>query len=159
MMKLLKSYIEKEWRIVGKSKINSKKVVIDGHEFDSQTEAEYYQYLKSRDDVKEIVLQPQFTLIEHFQIRCSRCVGGQVISPKTGNVIQCKTCKGTGFRDRQSWTYRADFEVLYDDGKIEVIDVKGFANERFPLVRKMFEYTEGYELLVVKKVKGQWKYV
>jgi ribosomal protein S27E len=139
-------------------KIASKKTIVDGHEFDSQTEAEYYEYLKGRDDVKDIVLQPRFTLMNHFQIRCSRCEGGHVISSKTGNVIQCKTCRGTGCRDRQAWTYKADFEVLYDTGKVEVVDVKGWANENFRLVRKMFEYTQGFELLVVKKSKGGWKY-
>lgn len=139
-------------------KITSKKTVIDGHEFDSQTEAEYYEYLKSRDDVEEIILQPQYTLLESFEIECGRCYIGRVKSPKTGKPTKCKTCKGTGKRTRQPWTYKADFEVVYKSGLMEVIDVKGFANERFPLVRKMFEHTHGFELLVVKKTKTGWKY-
>lgn len=142
-----------------KAKINAIKVTVDGHEFDSKTEAEYYQYLKSRDDVEDIILQPQYTLLEPFDIGCGRCCMGKVESTKTGNMINCKTCGGTGKRKRQAWTYTADFEVDYTSGMMEVIDVKGFANERFPLVRKMFEYTQGFELLVVKKIKGQWKYV
>ncbi len=140
-------------------KIASKKTEIDGHLFDSQTEAEFYQYLKSRDDVGDIILQPQFTLLDAFEIECGRCFMGKVESPKTGKEINCKTCKGTGKRTRQAWTYKADFEVWYNNGMKEVIDVKGWANERFPLVRKMFERTQGIELLVVKKTKGGWKYV
>lgn len=141
------------------SKINSKKTVVDNIEFDSQTEAEYYEYLKSREDIEEITLQPQYTLIEAFVIDCGRCIKGKVESPKTGRLINCKTCEGTGKRKRQAWTYKADFEVIYKNGILEVIDVKGFANERFPLVRKMFEHKEGFELLVVKKTKTGWKYV
>lgn len=140
-------------------KINSKKVIIDGHEFDSLTEAEYYQYLKSRDDIKGIVLQPQYTLMKPFKICCGRCHLGKVKSSKTGNMVKCKTCEGTGFRTRQAWTYKPDFLVEYANGVYDVIDVKGWTNERFPLVRKMFEYTQGFELLVVKKIKGQWKYM
>jgi hypothetical protein len=140
-------------------KIASKKTIVDGHEFDSQTEAEYYEYLKSRDDVEDIALQPRYTFVESFEITCSRCVMGQIKSPKTGNLIKCSTCRGTGIRERRPWTYKADFRVIYNDGKVEVIDVKGWANENFRLVRKMFEYTQGFELLVVKKTKGGWKYV
>jgi len=140
-------------------KINSTKTVVDGHEFDSKTEAEYYEYLKKRDDIDWIDLQPRFTLLPAFEIGCGRCYKGKVQSPKTGKLIKCKPCGGTGKRTRQAWTYKADFQVWYKDGMMEVIDVKGFANERFPLVRKMFEHTEGYELIVVKKTKNGWKYV
>jgi hypothetical protein len=140
-------------------KINSVKVVIDGHEFDSTSEGQYYEYLKSRADVLDIDLQPHYTLVEPFEFECRRCIAGRIKSPKTGNLIKCKACNGEGYRNKQPWTYKADFKVTYDNGKVEVIDVKGWANERFPLVRKMFEYTQGFELLVVKKHKGGWKYV
>jgi hypothetical protein len=43
------------------------------------------------------------------------------------------------------------------NGNVEVIDVKGHANERFPLVKKMWERKYGQELIVVKKVNGKWK--
>jgi hypothetical protein len=140
-------------------KIASKKTEVDGHLFDSQTEAEFYQYLKSRDDVEHIQLQPQYIFLFPFEIKCSRCDIGKVPSPKTGKPIKCKACNGTGQRARQGWTYTADFQVRFKNGAYLVYDVKGWANERFPLVRKMFEKTQGYELLVVKKTKGGWKYV
>lgn len=140
-------------------KIASKKTVVDGHEFDSQTEAEYYEYLKSRDDVKEIFLQPRFTLLEPFEFACGRCDGGKVKSQKTNKMVKCKACNGEGKRSKRAWTYTADFEVRLKGGITQIVDVKGFANERFPLVRKMFERTQGFELLVVKKTKTGWKYV
>lgn len=140
-------------------RIKSKKAFHNGIEFDSATECEYYKYLLYDYDVREIVLQAQYTLVKAFTLPCRKCEKGKVESPKTGNLIKCLSCKGTGVKTRQPWTYKADFRVTYHDGRVEVVDVKGWANERFPLVRKMFEYTQGVELMVVKKVKGGWKYV
>lgn len=139
-------------------KINSKQVVIDGHTFDSKTEGEYYLYLQSLPNVKAIILQPQYTLLEPFTVVCNKCNGkGKVPSEKTERLILCRTCEGTGKRKRQGWNYTADFEVHYTDWTPdEVIDVKGHANERFPLVKKMFEYTTGLPLIVVQKKKGEW---
>lgn len=139
-------------------KINSKKTIAGGLVFDSQTEAEYYLYLTNNPEVKHIEIQPKYTLLEPFKIRCSKCKGeGKTPSPKTQRLIKCRTCEGTGKRSRQAWTYKADFKVYYINGHEEVIDVKGYANERFPLVKKMWERKYEQELVVVKKVKGGWK--
>lgn len=137
-------------------KINSKKTSYDGIEFDSLLEKQYYEHLKGRDDVKNIVLQPQFILMEEFYITCGRCDNGKKHSPKTGNIIKCSRCKGTGKIKRRSWRYTADFEVTYTDDTQEIIEVKGHPNERFPLVRKMFEHQYGFELTVIKRIKGEW---
>lgn len=138
-------------------KINSKQIEIDGHVFDSKTEAEFYETLKNDTSVKHIELQPQFILLDGFEANCRNCVGtGKVSSVKTGRQIQCKRCEGSGVKHRQPWTYKADFKVTYQDGTQEVIDVKGYANERFPLVKKMWEYRNRQELIVVKKQKGKW---
>lgn len=139
-------------------KIKSRKTIVDGIEFDSQTEADFYKHLMSRDDVKDIELQPKFTLVDEFLIDCGRCDEGKVPSPKTGNPINCRTCRGTGKRTRQSWTYTADFRIIWEDGHEDIVDVKGWANERFNLVRKMFEYKHKKELLVVKRQKNGWRY-
>lgn len=72
-------------------------------------------------------------------------------------MIKCRACEGKGKKSRQPWTYKADFKVTYMNGNVEVIDVKGHANERFPLVKKMWERKYGQELIVVKKVNGKWK--
>lgn len=141
-----------------KRKIKSKKATVDGVEFDSTSEADFYKWLLRRDDVHGIELQPQYTLLEEFFVICARCRDGKVISSKTGNPINCKTCSGTGKRKRQSWTYTSDFRIIWEDGHEDVVDVKGFANERFPLVRKMFEKQYGKELLVAKKQRNGWVY-
>lgn len=139
-------------------KIASKKTEVDGHLFDSETESEYYVHLKNDPSVINIIIQPQYTLLEAFKIQCGKCLGrGNTPSPKTGKPIKCKTCEGTGKRSRQAWTYKADFRVTYQDGYEEVIDVKGWANDRFPLVKKMWERQNGQELVVVKKTKNGWK--
>lgn len=141
-------------------KINAIKTEIDGYEFDSLTEAEFYKHLKSRDDVKWMKVHPQYKLLDEFEVKCGRCYYGKVKSSKTGKKINCKRCKGEGFIKRQSWTYTPDFEVHWTDGSRAYFDVKGgFKNERFNLVKKMFERTFGTELLVVKNVKGEWKYM
>ena len=57
---------------------------------------------------------------------------------------------------RRGWEYHADFKVIYNNGEYEVIDVKGYADQRFPLVKKMFEHTQNKPLTVVKKIKGKW---
>lgn len=137
--------------------IPSKKTLAHGILFDSSDEAAYYDYLLKDQSVEGVVRQPQYTLLEPFTVECSKCKGeGKVPSPATGRKIQCRTCKGTGEKKRQSWTYKADFLVKYKDGHEEVVDVKGFANERFPLVRKMWEKQTGKELIVVKKTKKGW---
>jgi hypothetical protein len=140
-------------------KINSKKVVYNDIEFDSKTEGEYYQYLINNQEglgIQKIMLQHSFELIPGFNVDCLECRKGMVKSPKTGKLIQCKKCKGEGVNKRQSWTYTADFVIFYKDKQSEVIDVKGFANERFPLVKKMFEWKYGKRLIVVEKSKKGW---
>jgi DnaJ-class molecular chaperone len=90
-------------------------------------------------------------------VDCKKCIGeGKKPSPKTGKLIKCVRCEGTGKISKQSWSYTADFLIEYNDGYSEVIDVKGHANERFPLVKKMFEYKNGHELIVVEKSKKGW---
>ncbi|MCC2361694.1 DUF1064 domain-containing protein [Bacillus cereus] len=112
-------------------RINSRKTVVLGIEFDSKTEAEYYLVLKSNPEVVEIELQPQYMLLEGFYI----------------------TTREGKRKKRRDWKFTADFLVTYKDGTQEVIDVKGYANDRFPYMKKMFEYRYKQELVVVMKDK------
>ena len=141
------------------AEIKSKKVSYYGHDFDSQSEGEFFLLLRSDPTVEKIELQPQYTLIEAFTVDCGKCRGeGKVKSPKSKNMIQCRSCKGTGESKRRPWTYKADFLVTYKDGRQEVIDVKGgFTDAKFPYVKKMFEWVTGQELVVWKKTKKGWK--
>lgn len=112
-------------------RINSRKTVVLGIEFDSKTEAEYYLVLKSNPEVVEIELQPQYMLLEGFYI----------------------TTREGKRKKRRDWKFTADFLVTYKDGTQEVIDVKGYGNDRFPYMKKMFEYRYKQELVVVMKDK------
>lgn len=96
------------------SKYRSRKVVVDGIRFDSKKEADKYcelKLLKKAGIVKEIVLQPLFLLQPAYMHR--------------GKKIR-------------AITYRADFKVTYADGRIVVIDVKGYRTKEYQLKKKMF---------------------
>ena len=98
------------------SKYKNKKIEIDGFTFDSKAEATYYQqlkWLKANKSIKDFELQPKFVLQESF--------------------------KKNGVHHR-AITYIADFKVINLDKSVEVIDIKGFPNDVFPLKRKLFEY-------------------
>ncbi len=98
------------------SKFHNKKTIIDGILFDSQMESHYYLYLKELKEqgvVVDFKLQPVFILQEGFY------KDGKKIRP-----IQ----------------YIADFEVTYNDGHVEIIDVKGKLTDTFLIKRKMLLY-------------------
>ncbi|NLZ69228.1 MAG: DUF1064 domain-containing protein, partial [Spirochaetales bacterium] len=99
-----------------KSKYNNKITYVDGIRFDSKREADYYKellLLKRSGEVKEIELQPKFTLLEAFR--------------KNGVA-------------HRSITYKADFKVTYKDNRVEIIDVKGVETQAFKIKRKLFEH-------------------
>lgn len=138
-------------------KIASKKVEYDNHLFDSETEYRYYLHLKEDPNVAKIELQPQYVLMDGFAVECRECRGtGEGVSERTGKKVMCRRCKGLGVKDRQAWSYKADFLITYKSGGQDVVDVKGFITDRFRLTRKMFEFTTGKELVVIMwdKKKG-----
>lgn len=84
-----------------KSKYKAKKITIDGHTFDSKMEAEYYMFLKRYKDYGEVIeieLQPVFELQPTFKYQ--------------GETVR-------------SIKYILDFKVMYADGRIEYVDIKG----------------------------------
>lgn len=139
-------------------KFNSKAVVIDGITFDSLTEGAFYEYLKRDQTVELIEVQPEYQIIKPYSVACKRCAGGgKLVSPKTGNPINCRLCEGKGQREKPGAKYTADFKVTYFDGFAEVIDVKGGPVGRdFPLRQKLFELKTGMELIVIRLKGKEW---
>lgn len=117
------------------SKYNNKKVVYAGITFDSKAERDYYLYLlelKERGIVTDIQLQPSFLLQPKFR--------------KNGKLYR-------------EITYKADFEVTYADGHVEIVDVKGMVTKDFAIKQKLFEYKyPELRLLLVaySKIDGGW---
>ena len=128
-----------------------KKTEIDNIVFDSQTEAEYYEYLKYNEDVVKIEMQKEFILQNKFLI-----VDGERIeeSHKDFKKIQ----KANPGCTTQAIKYIADFVVTYKDGSVKVIDVKGQKTADFKLKEKMFNYMypQYNKLFCVVKYKGEW---
>lgn len=96
-------------------------------------ELDYYQYLLEQmetGDVIDIELQPVFLLQEKF------------------------TYMGKNIRKIE---YKADFRVKYEDGRVEVIDVKGLATDCFKLKFKIARCKYKDTIFkCVKKYKGEW---
>lgn len=116
------------------TKYKNKKVEIDGIEFDSIVEGEYYAYLKDlkkKGKIKDFEVQPLYVIQDSF-----------VKSGKKWSQIK----------------YTADFRVVYHDLTEEVIDIKGFTTTAFALKRKMFEKKFPFPLKLVTKslIDGGW---
>lgn len=116
------------------SKYNAKKVIIDGIKFDSKVEGEYYKHLlqeKEEGKIKDFTLQPEFILQPKFE--------------KNGKkYLPIK--------------YKADFKIIHNDDRIEIVDIKGFTTTDFKLKNKMFNYNFEYPLtlLTYSKIDGGW---
>lgn len=98
------------------SKYHSRKAIIDNITFDSQAEARYYRQLKMLKMSGEVIdfeLQPTYILQEGYK---------------------------RGKRKVQPITYKADFLVIYRDGRQEIVDVKGAKTEVYKIKKKLFEY-------------------
>lgn len=135
----------------------SKKVECMGYTFDSVTEKDYYLLLlenKERAGIKEITVHPKYEIIPAHYYVCPLCYGTKTtISKKTGNDVQCPKCRGKGHIKHAASYYTPDFVIEYNHGGVKVVDVKGYANEGFPLRKKLFEAVHKKYVTVVKKDK------
>ena len=98
-----------------KSKYHAKKVLINGIQFDSIMESRFYLLLQAFKRTGKIInfeMQKKFVLIPSFK--------------KNGKTIR-------------EIAYIADFVVYGNDGKVDVIDIKGLETPEFKLKYKMFE--------------------
>lgn len=109
-----------------KSKYSSAKTNIDGITFDSKKESEFYAELKLREKAGEIShlrLQPRYLLQEAFRY------------------------DGKQYREME---YVADFEYV-EDGKVVVVDVKGFKTAVYMLKKKLFLYKYGDKIEFIEE--------
>ena len=108
-------------------KYNAVKTEFGGIKFASKKEAEYYEkllILKQAGEVVDIKLQPEFELQEGYV--------------KDGKKIR-------------PIKYIADFMVAYKDGRVEIIDVKGYKfKEVYLLKKKLFHYK--FKHLTIKEM-------
>ncbi len=97
---------------IKQNKYKNKKVVIDGIEFDSKKEGNYYLKLKTMQDlgiIRELKVQPKFLLIDTIYYK-------NKVYPKTN--------------------YIADFQYIENDtNKIKVIDIKSKATAKDKVYR------------------------
>jgi len=117
-----------------KSKYNAHRVTTNGGlTFDSKREEKRYWQLKNDPQVIAIEVHPSFEIFQPFR----KCLPCRLILRKTKGD-RCPVCgeKTIAFR---GISYVADFKVTYQDGRVEIEDVKGVETEAFKLKKKMFE--------------------
>ena len=151
---MAKSKQTKQKRTKEMGRYYHKKTEVDGIVFDSQTEAEFYQYLKEEQQQGRVLsfeMQKTFVLQDKFII-----VDGKKIEGADENFKKIQ--KENPGRTIKAINYIADFVVVYSDGTVRVIDVKGAKTPDFKLKEKMFnyKYPEYNELLCIVKYKKQW---
>ena len=128
---------------MGKSKWGNKKVVIDGIEFASKTEGNYYLYLKQlqeNGEISNLRLQVDYEIIP--------AVWGE-------KVVHLKTkTKTVPYSIQRATHYRADFVYIETaTGKEHVVDVKGKTaplTEGFELKRKMMRAFNNIDVEIVR---------
>lgn len=136
-------------------KIKHIKTTIDSIKFDSKTEANYYQYLKENKtklNIKEFKLQPEFILQEKYLL-----IDNKVVIPKDDKELRKLQRKFPGCTV-QPIKYIADFLITYNDGTQEVVDVKGLKTADFKIKEKMFnfKYPQYGKLKCVSYYKNNW---
>ena len=124
------------------SKYNNKKVVVDGMEFDSKKEANYYLYLKQKEgngEISGLQMQVPFEIIP--AVYGKRLVH---LKTKTKEVEYCI---------QRATHYVADFVyVITATGQKEVVDVKSEItrkNAEYRLKKKMMLAFNGISIVEV----------
>ena len=97
------------------NKYHARKTTVCGRTFDSKREAEVYLMLREKlrlGEIKHLECQPTYTLLESF--------------------------RDNQGKPQREITYTPDFMVEYDDGRREVIEVKGVRTRDYMLRKKLF---------------------
>ena len=109
------------------NKYGAKKVEIDGHIFFFFLEGRYYEhllYLMNDGVVESFEMKKSYTLLDKFP------------HPKTGKTVR-------------AIKYTPDFEVIYADGHVEVVDTKGMKTRDFVMRCKMFMFRYQIPLVII----------
>ena len=101
------------------TKYGNKWVEIDGIRFQSKKEGGYYQFLKAEKPAGRII---DFKRQVPFPIHINK-------------ILICR--------------YYADFAVYYPNGKVNIIDVKGFKTDVYKLKKKMVKAQ--YGIIIIEK--------
>jgi len=107
-----------------RSKYGAIKTTVDGITFDSKKEADFYGRLKVLQKgglIKTIELQPQFK----WKMICFHP------DDLTAPIYN------------KNYKYIADFRVTWSDGKVQIIDVKGFLTQTYKQKKKIVEKIYG----------------
>lgn len=116
--------------------------------FDSKLEERRYYQLKKDPRISSIDVHPVFEIFPATR-KCPRCK--EIFELPTAKCPN-KGCGGKLLVFR-AIHYIADFRVIYQDGHIEIEDVKGVETEAFKIKRKLFE--AAYPDLTLKIVTSQ----
>ena len=134
-------------RTKSEGKIAHKKTIIDGIQFDSKMESEYYLYLKEEQKagrVKSFTLQPEFILQPKYFV-----LNGEIVTSENEEYYAIKDKERKAYNKAnpdnkikivQAIKYRSDFDVIYADGSRKIIDPKGVKTADFKLKEKMFAF-------------------
>lgn len=114
------------------AKYKNKKVVLDGHRFDSKREAERYVELKALEDQGKII---NLTLQPKYWLKC----GDKDIKIRSGR-----------YPNGRRASYTADFSFTDDQGVEHVEDVKGIDTNVSRLRRAIVEAQYGVRVTVVR---------
>lgn len=112
------------------NKYNARKTTVCGRTFDSKREAEVYLELLAQKQAGEIIriaFQPQYTLLSAF--------------------------KDNEGKKQRAITYTPDFLVEYDDGRREVIEVKGVKTRDYLLRKKLFLHMMRDKDIIFREVR------
>ena len=104
------------------TKYNNKKVIVDGHKFDSNKEALRYKFLKKIQEIGEI---KELELQKSFELAPSVIING---------------------RKKPALKYKADFTYIHK-GQWIVEDVKGVLTAVYKIKRHLMKSVHGIDIL------------
>jgi hypothetical protein len=139
-----------------KSKYNNKRKKIDGHSFDSLKEADFYLKLCCLEKAGEVLwFEVQFPLHISLHIkrlkRTQRSQIEEIIGSKYSDTEDTSFVQKFASLESESRNkvYRADFLVFWKDGRVEIIDTKGFKTELYKFKKHLVEILFPFKIVEI----------